>query len=112
MAQLHPATEKADRRVEGFSRIRRYETARIRFAGSRRTLLLAALTALLVVMLLAAAIGQALSVSPTERAAGASQDGARPADTFDWEQWDRARLAPYQPADSFDWEQWERTQTR
>ena len=42
----------------------------------------------------------------------AMAQAARPADTFDLEQWDRARRARYQPADTFDWEQYERTQTR
>ena len=109
MVRHHRATGTAERRADGHTRIRRYETGRSGHDGPFRALVPATITALLVALLVASAIGQARTASPAAPTAGAAHAVARPADTFDWEQYERTGAPRYRPADTFDWEQWERT---
>ena len=93
-------------------------------AGRRRRRGVAMIGALVLALLASVAVSRALPARPADPSAPgqlrviqqdpdadayAMAQAARPADTFDWEQWDRTQVAPPQSADPFDWEQHERT---
>ena len=94
--------------------------------GKRQRRVVALIGALVLALIASVAVSQALPAGPAGSSAPVQQrviqqdpdadayamaQAARPADTFDWEQWDRTQVAPPDAADSFDWEQYERTQS-
>ena len=86
MVHRQPATDSTARQAGGVSRVRRYETGCSGLGGSLRTLVPATITAVVLVLLLAAAMGQGYTASPAGRTTGASQVTVRPADTVELEQ--------------------------
>ena len=112
---------RADETVSGLGQ---QGTSGGKLGGTRQRWGVAIIAALVLALIASVAVGQALSSRPTDASAPVQErviqqdpdadayamaQWARPADTFDWEQWDRTQVAPPQSAAPFDWEQYERT---